>query len=396
MTNSQKRTAAYILLLIIFCILSMYLYALKFMTDYYPQFDGQAVFAFCLRQILRTAAGFLAGLLLTRHLDAEKFFNFSILLFAVPNLICTLPETEFNYHMYRGFYNVLGTHVYMIPFIYLGILLLSYLTAIRRQIGLFEYCSTFIAVLLLSCYSAAVKLMAVGTALIFAAAGTVMLFYTVRKEKISRKWAVLPAAAAAVISVCTVVTYYTSPLSPLTRRLSLILTGGRSDPAGSGFYYIKIREALLSVRLIGRSSFSVGNVPGIYFFSQTYWNLDLLIIALLGGWIAVLCIIAAQGSVIMLIIKSAMKTRNPLTRHLGLFIACLFSVRLAFSILSSTVCPLSNTGMMMFSSGWNRGIDMFLLTILYRMMRTDPQYTETMPKVLYRHHPDTDVQEKIY
>lgn len=396
MTNSKRKTAAFILLLSILCTVSMYIYTLKYMSDDYLRLSGQLIFAVYLRQIIRTAVIIIAGFMITRHLTADKLFLSSVLLFVVPNLIWALPETDFNCHLHGGLYRIFDAQVYLTPFIYLGILLLSYLTAIRREIGSSEYYITYLAIMLLSCYSAAFKFGAVGTALVFAAAGTVMLLLTLRSEKSARTGFILLAAAVLILLLYTVYTYYTDPLSPITQRLTLVLTGGRCDPAGRGFHFIKIREALHSIRLIGRSSFRVGNVPAVFFLSQTYWNLDLLIIGLLGGWIAVLCIIAAQGYIIAALIRNTMRMRNPLTRQLGFFIACLFAVRLVFSVLSSTIFPLSNTEMLMFFGGWNRGIDAFLLIVLFKMMRMDPQYEETGLMARKRSRCKTDLMKKVY
>ena len=312
----------------------MYIYTLKYMSDDYLRLSGQLIFAVYLRQIIRTAVIIIAGFMITRHLTADKLFLSSVLLFVVPNLIWALPETDFNCHLHGGLYSILNAQVYLTLFIYLGILLLS---------------------------------------------GFILL-----------------AAAVLILLLYTVYTYYTDPLSPITQRLTLVLTGGRCDPAGRGFHFIKIREALHSIRLIGRSSFKVGNAPAVFFLSQTYWNLDLLIIGLLGGWIAVLCIIAAQGYIIAALIRNTMRMRNPLTRQLGFFIACLFAVRLVFSVLSSTIFPLSNTEMLMFFGGWNRGIDAFLLIVLFKMMRMDPQYEETGLMARKRSRCKTDLMKKVY
>ena len=127
MTNSKRKTAAFILLLSILCTVSMYIYTLKYMSDDYLRLSGQLIFAVYLRQIIRTAVIIIAGFMITRHLTADKLFLSSVLLFVVPNLIWALPETDFNCHLHGGLYRIFDAQVYLTPFIYLGILLLSYL-----------------------------------------------------------------------------------------------------------------------------------------------------------------------------------------------------------------------------------------------------------------------------
>ena len=133
MTNSKRKTAAFILLLSILCTVSMYIYTLKYMSDDYLRLSGQLIFAVYLRQIIRTAVIIIAGFMITRHLTADKLFLSSVLLFVVPNLIWALPETDFNCHLHGGLYSIFNAQVYLTPFIYLGILLLSFFPARNRN-----------------------------------------------------------------------------------------------------------------------------------------------------------------------------------------------------------------------------------------------------------------------
>ena len=203
----------------------------------------------------------------------------------------------------------------------------------------------------------------VSTGMVLFITAVILSLRLAKDGKTSKYWPAIIGITIAIAAGIIVFTYFHVPLT--SARIAAILSGGQSDPYGIGWDNVQIRKALGAIRFIGVSDLTINSKPAYAFFSSTFWNADLLVWGLIGGWVLILAIIAMEVVLIVMLFKRSNAANNSFGKYFLFSVSSMFAVKTGLTVLVNFFAPLAHITLPFYGefSWWLMDIILLVLSL---------------------------------
>ena len=342
--------------------LALYFSGRSLMQEGYGQAYGKMLF-----RILLTAVAAVLSWLIAKNATTKQIIRSALPIFIIIILISFLFPSINNRS--DNWIYIAGLSFYLPAFMYLGILLLAYYASKYRKISNSHLLYLGIFVVGIPFLVTLVNYHSLDVGITLALTSVILSIKMCFDRRLSKSWIIF----LLIMIVGMPVFLFYGPY--YSARLDTIINAGQNDPNGSGFFYIKLAEAVSSINFFSRSRLMIDSVPAYAYFTIVPNNTDLLVLALYGGWILLILVLAIDILLIVSIYRQCGKATNSFSEYLCFSIASLFAAKTFLSIVSNFILA-GTIALPFFGNASFAAVDSFLLTLAVTISQRDDQSAE--------------------